>query len=147
MTRRFALPPELLFDFISDGDNASRWHGSIQESRHLTPLPIRKGTRLFLRATVGAREFSWTQEVTEWDPPRSFRDRMVEGNAPFRSFEDWGRFRRVPGGTEVAFGLDYRLRYGPVGWLVDRVFVLPRVRRDTERSLERVEAILNGTPQ
>jgi hypothetical protein len=72
---------------------------------------------------------------------------MVEGNAPFRNFEDWGRFRPVPGGTEVTFGVDYRLRYGPLGMLVDRLFILPRVRLDTARSLERVEGILKEAPR
>jgi hypothetical protein len=44
--------------------------------------------------------------------------------------------------VRFTFGIDYALPGGPVGWLVDRLFIAPRVRRDQRESLERARSLL-----
>lgn len=137
-------PRDRVFEVLSNGDRAAEWSLSVAEAHHETPLPIRLGTRLSVHAHAGKRSYRWTQEVVGWDPPRSFRDRMVPGTGPFRAFEDWGVFEEVPGGTQFTFGVEYSLPYGPLGALVDRLRIAPRVRRDQAASLERAKRLLEG---
>ncbi|MDE1819720.1 MAG: SRPBCC family protein [Euryarchaeota archaeon] len=137
-------PLDKVFWFLADGDHAPAWHLSVREAHHETAPPIRVGSRLVVKAHAGRREYAWTQEVTGWEPPHSFADRMVPGTGPFRRFEDWGRFEQVPEGVRFTFGTDYALPYGPLGWLVDRLVIAPRVRRDHGRSMEKARSTLEG---
>lgn len=135
-------PLDRVFWFLANGDNAPAWSVSVRSAHHETPPPIRVGSLLVLKARAGRREYAWTQEVTGWEPPRSFSDRMVPGRGPFRSFEDWGKFEETPQGVQFTFGLDYTLPGGPLGWLVDRLVIAPRVRRDQHASLEKARRLL-----
>ncbi len=147
-------PREKVFDFISNGENAPQWHGSIRSARHTAPLPIRRGSHLVLGAKLGRRQFSWVQEVSGWDPPTSFEDRMIPdrseirkeepGPPPFRTFVDSCELRDVPGGTEVLFGVKYGLPYGPLGTLLDLLVFRTRVRTETEQSLQRLKTLLES---
>lgn len=142
VSRSIRAPLAKAFELIANGDHAPEWHQSIVEARHLTAPPIQVGSRLHLKAQVGRRSFEWTQEVTEWKPTRSFRDRLVPGTGPFAAFEDWGHFEMDGEKVRVTFGVDYRLRGGPFGWLLDRLVVLPRLRPEMEGSLAKAAEIL-----
>lgn len=133
-----------VFRLVGDGENAPRWSVSVSAAHHTTPPPIQVGSRLTVTAHAGARTYQWTQEVTRWDPPTAFEDTMVPGPGPFRRFKDWALLTPLPEGVRFQFGLDYALRGGPFGWLIDRLVVAPRVRKDMARSLERVRGILEG---
>lgn len=135
-------PLEHVFWFLANGDHAPEWSVSVREAHHETAPPIRVGSRLVLRAHAGRRDYAWTQEVTGWEPLRSFEDKMVPGQGPFRDFRDWGNFEQTPQGVRFTFGLDYHLPGGPIGWLVDRLVIAPRVRRDQAASLERARTLL-----
>lgn len=140
------VPLERAFAFLADGDNAAQWSLSVEEAHHETAPPIRVGSRLVVKAHAGRRRYAWTQEVTRWDPPNGFADRMLPGAGPFRSFEDWGTFERTPEGTRVIFGIDYRLPGGPLGSLFDHLWLARRVRRDQAASLEKGRRLLEGPP-
>lgn len=137
-------PRERVFAFLADGDHAPEWSVSVREARHETPPPIRVGSRLVVKADAGRRDYAWTQEVTRWDPPNSFADRFVPGTGPFRRFEDEGTFEEASEGVRFTFVLDYQLPGGPIGWLVDRLLVAPRVRRDQRASLDRAKELLES---
>ncbi len=135
-------PLDRVFWFLANGDHAAEWSASVREAHHETSPPIRVGSRLVVRAHAGRREYVWTQEVTGWEPPNSFADRMLPGQGPFRTFQDWGRFEPTPEGVRFTFGLEYTLPGGPLGWLVDRLVIAPRVRADQQRSLEKARLLL-----
>lgn len=145
-------PIESVFELIANGDNAARWHTSVRDARHLTPPPIKVGSRLLVKAQVGRRKFGWVQEVTGWESMKGFSDRMVSGlpseedgfgtEPPFKSFEDWGRFKEVEGGVEVTFGLEYRLPGGPIGSLIDMLFLRRSVSREVKESLSKAQEIV-----
>lgn len=68
-----------------------------------------------------------TSEVTAFDRPTYFRDEMTAG--AFRSFGHDHRFDARSGGTVMTDAVAFRSPLGPLGWLVDYLFMAGYLRR------------------
>jgi ligand-binding SRPBCC domain-containing protein len=68
-----------------------------------------------------------TSEVTAFDRPIYFRDVMTAG--AFRSFAHDHCFEERDALTVMTDVVEFRSPFGPVGWLVDRVFLAGYLRR------------------
>jgi ligand-binding SRPBCC domain-containing protein len=75
---------------------------------------------------LGIRQ-RFTAKVTMFDRPRFFRDEMTAG--AFRSFAHDHLFESCDGLTVMTDEVDFRSPFGPLGWLVDRLFVAGYLRR------------------
>lgn len=62
-----------------------------------------------------------TSKIVELDPPHRFVDEMQKG--PFRSWRHVHRFEPTDGGTLMVDDVDYDVGFGPLGAVVDRLFV------------------------
>jgi ligand-binding SRPBCC domain-containing protein len=97
--------------------------------------------------TWEARHFAirqrFTAAVTAFDQPFYFRDEMTRG--AFRSFAHDHRFEEQDGRTVMTDVVAFRSPIGPVGWLVDRLFLAGYLRRllrgRCEAIKQRAEAI------
>ena len=68
-----------------------------------------------------------TAQITAFDRPHHFRDEMTAG--AFRSLVHDHRFEVRDGRTEMIDELIFRSPFGPIGWLVDRLFMAGYLRR------------------
>ena len=68
-----------------------------------------------------------TAKVTTFDRPGYFRDVMTAG--AFRSFAHDHRFEARDGRTTMTDEVEFRSPLGPLGWLVDRLFLIGYLRR------------------
>ncbi len=68
-----------------------------------------------------------TAEITVFERPFYFRDVMTAG--AFRSFAHDHRFEERDGRTVMTDVVEFRSPLGPVGWLVDRLFMTGYLRR------------------
>ncbi len=75
---------------------------------------------------LGIRQ-RFTAEVTVFDRPVYFRDVMTAG--AFRSFAHDHRFEERDGKTVMTDEVAFRSPLGPLGWLVDRLFMAGYLRR------------------
>jgi len=68
---------------------------------------------------------SVVEEVTTWEPNRRYRVRLSEmATMPLR--EAYAEVAVEPldnGGARVTWGMDYRVKYGPVGWLLGQTIM------------------------
>jgi ligand-binding SRPBCC domain-containing protein len=71
-----------------------------------------------------------TAEVTVFNRPTYFRDVMTSG--AFRSFTHDHRFEMRDGQTVMTDEVEFRSPLGPLGWLVDRLFMTGYLRRVLE---------------
>lgn len=62
-----------------------------------------------------------TSKITELDAPHRFVDEMQRG--PFKSWRHVHLFEPTADGTLMTDEVDYRVPFGPLGSLVDRLFV------------------------
>lgn len=87
-----------------------------------------------------------TAEVTALDSPTYFRDVMTRG--AFRSFAHDHRFEAVSGGTVMIDEVEFCSPLGPLGWLVDLLFMTGYLRRLLEGRCQAIkqeaEAIAQG---
>jgi ligand-binding SRPBCC domain-containing protein len=80
---------------------------------------------------LGVRQ-RFTAEVTVFDRPLYFRDVMTAG--AFRSFAHDHRFEERNGETVMTDEVAFRSPLGPLGWLVDRLFMAGYLRSHQARS-------------
>ena len=69
----------------------------------------------------------FTAKVTAFDSPTYFRDVMTAG--AFRSFAHDHRFEARAGVTVMTDDVEFRSPLGPLGWLVDYLFMAGYLRR------------------
>jgi len=140
-TIEIKAPLEKTFNFIADGTNSPQWHPSIRKAERVGEGPLQLGSKLRVEAVVAGRRYTWEQEVVEFTPNKSVRDRLIVG--PFKKFEDWAEFHKTETGTEVTFGLEYELPGFMLGKVLD-VLVRKRVRQQGAEAMRRVKEILES---
>ena len=78
-----ARPPQEVFDFVSKFQNVAVFDSSVTASEQVGDGPLGVGTRGRGTSKVMGRQFDWTVEVSEFDPPRRVVSRSVEGKLDF----------------------------------------------------------------
>ncbi|MGW8483044.1 SRPBCC family protein [Microbacterium sp. NPDC055903] len=93
-----------------------------------------EGSTVTWRARHFGIPFRLRSLVFDLDPPHGFRDRQIAG--PFRSFLHEHAFEAHPEGTLMRDTLTFRSPFGPIGALVDRLFMASYMRRLIEKRNE-----------
>ena len=73
-----ARPPEEVFAYVIDPSTMSEWQQGVVRGRLDTPTTT-VGSRCTTVRKIGGREREVTTEITEYDPPKRWADRGVEG--------------------------------------------------------------------
>ena len=72
-------PPEDVFAYITNLDNALEWLPAVTHLEQITQGPLSVGTRYRETRQVGDREGQVEMEVTEYDPPRRYAVAFARG--------------------------------------------------------------------
>lgn len=120
-------PPEDVFAWLNDVSRFGEWQPDVVSARTEGDGPIQLGTKVTSTRRLGRRELTTTTEVTEYNPPRSYAFRGVDG--PIRPSAK-GTVEPVGDGarSRVTFELDFE-GHGPGKVL------LPLVRRAAKKQL------------
>ena len=86
-----------------------------------------EGTTATWRARHFGIPFRLRSVVFDIDPPRGFSDRQVSG--PFAAFLHEHRFEEHPAGTLMRDTVTFRSPFGPLGRVVDAMFLRAYMRR------------------
>lgn len=124
-----AAPVELCFDLARDIDFHARSLGDTGERAVAgrTSGLIGLGESVTWEARhLGVRQ-QLTAKVTAFDCPTYFRDVMTRG--AFRSFAHDHRFEAQGNLTMMIDEVEFRSPLGPVGWMVDALFMTGYLRR------------------
>ena len=121
-TQVVGAPLDEAFAFFADARNLERitppWlRFTIVEA----PTELHEGARLRYRLRLFGIPIRWRTEIVAWDPPHGFVD--VQRRGPFRLWEHTHRLRAVDDGTEISDRVRYRLFFGPLGALLQRLLV------------------------
>jgi uncharacterized protein YndB with AHSA1/START domain len=133
--------PEDVFAYLDDPSRHGEWQERIVAARVETEGATGIGTRVVQTRRAGGREQTFTYEITEHDPPRSFAFRTLDG--PLRPMGK-GRVEPVSDGTRSRFTLDFDFEsHGLAGKLL-RPIALRQARKqipkDQQRMKERLES-------
>ncbi|UYO97520.1 SRPBCC family protein [Microbacterium sp. M28] len=86
-----------------------------------------EGSTVTWRARHFGIPFRLTSEVCDLDPAHRFCDRQIAG--PFAEFHHEHEFEKHPDGTLMRDTVTLRSPFGPIGALVDRLFLRDYMRR------------------
>lgn len=128
--QRLPMPPATSFEFFADATNLEQITPPWLSFRVVTPEPIamRAGALIDYRLRIRGVPLRWRTLIEEWDPGTRFVDRQLRG--PYALWHHIHEFTPDGnGGTVMRDTVRYRVPFGPVGTLADRLFV----RRDLER--------------
>ena len=123
LTTEIDAPPTVVFDLSRDIDFHLRSMARSGERAvaGVTSGLIGLGETVTWRATHFGIPFRMTSEIAAFDRPNSFTDRQVSG--PFSSFEHVHTFEPTEGGTRMTDDITFRSPVGPVGVVVNRLFL------------------------
>ena len=77
-------PVAEVFDFISDGENASVYDASVTKADQLGNGDTHVGTRWEGATNILGRDFTWITECTDLERDRSVTMKTVTGKVPFQ---------------------------------------------------------------
>ena len=127
--------PEDVFAYVTDPSHFTEWQDAVVSARLMDDGPIRQGSKLTMTRRVGRGERSMTSELTDYDPPRSYAFRVLDG--PVRA-KGKGRFEPIGDGqrTRFTFELDFD------GHGIGKLLVPLLVRRQAEKEVPETHAQL-----
>lgn len=130
-----SCPPERLWALLAD----------LEAVQHYNPGVRRAAIEGSLRTGVGARrscELSprgrVVERVTHWEPGRAIGLELEEHDWPVEFMRWVTRIEPHGRGTRLTQSLEYEVKFGPVGWLLDRLVM----RRKLTVTLDAVFASL-----
>jgi uncharacterized protein YndB with AHSA1/START domain len=132
--------PEDVFAYVTDPAHFSEWQDAVVSARLEGSGPLQKGSRIALTRKIGGREQAMTSELTEYDAPRSYAFRVVDGPVRARGA---GRFEPLEGGARTRFSFDLDFDGHGIGKLLVPLVVrrqaakeLPQIHDNLKRRLE-----------
>ena len=136
-------PLEDVFAFFSDAANLEALTPPFLGFSIETPLPIemRKDTRIDYSLALYGIPVRWRTRITVWEPELRFVDEQESG--PYALWRHTHEFERRDSSTLVRDTVDYRVGFGPLGWVARRLFVAKMLERIFEFRRDAVERLLH----
>jgi uncharacterized protein YndB with AHSA1/START domain len=120
--------PEDVFAYITDPSHLPEWQESIVRVKADATAPAGGGSRVAITRRVGPREMDMTTEITDLDPPRSWRVRGVDG--PVRGHVK-GTIEPLDDGARSRLTLELKFESNGIG----KLLVPLVVRRQAQKEL------------
>ncbi len=128
---------EDVWEVLADIGSIDRWNPGVVSSRATTDEATGLGACRY--CDLGGENYL-DEEVVEWEDGERLTMRIVGTNLPFKTADIRFRLHPENGATLVAVSPEYELKYGPLGGLLDALYV----RRTYERGMN---ALLAGLKQ
>ena len=123
---RIKAPAEKVWEVLADFGGVAKWNPAVAHSVAITDA--NRGVGCERQCEVPG--FGGLKErVTEWEEGRRLSYDLEGGAGPMKSLR--GEFSVSPAGhiTEVRMTMDFRVKFGPVGALMDRFIVRRQMRK------------------
>ena len=122
-----ARTPAEVFAYVTDPSRFSEWQDAVVSAHLEDDRPPGPGSRMKLTRRMGGREQTVTSELTEYNPPRSYAFRAIDG--PVR-LSGKGRVEPLDGGARSRFDFELDFEAKGTGKLL-----LPLVRKQAHKEL------------
>lgn len=142
--QRLPRNPATVFEFFADARNLEAITPPLLRFRVVTPDPIvmGRGTLIRYRLRVRRVPVSWVTEITAWEPPHRFVDEQLTG--PYALWEHTHSFESDGEETIMRDVVRYRIGFGALGLLADRMLVRRDLEAIFDHRAERVRELLSG---
>jgi len=120
-TRQIAAPASAVWAAVADIGGVHKWHPKVRQSPLLSVASEGPGAKRRCDFYDGT---SVVEEVTDWVEGQSITLELSDMSMPLNKAV--ATIQLNPTGassTEIAFEMEYSVKYGPMGWLMDAVMM------------------------
>lgn len=141
-TQQLPLGRDELFPFFADAANLEAITPDFLHFRITSPQPVEiaAGTIIEYRLQLFGIPFHWQTLIEAFEPPGRFVDCQLRG--PYKLWRHTHEFVENDEGTLMIDRVDYQLPWGPLGWLVHRLFVRSTLEQIFDYRRQRIEVLL-----
>ena len=141
-TTEVARPPEEVFAYVTDPSTFPEWQQGVLRG-HIDESPTRVGSKCTTIRSIGGREREVHTAITEYDPPRRWADRGVDG--PIRAIVEVVVEPLTRGAqSRVTINLDFT-GHG-IGQLLVPLLVRRQAAREMPENMRRLKQRLEARP-
>jgi len=123
--------PEDVYAYVIEPSHLPEWQLSAVAARQVDEGPFGLGSRVEVTRHVGRRTVPMTMEVTEYDPPRSWGLRGIDG--PIRGHVH-GTVEPIDDGRRSRVTMDLDFEGHGLGKVLLPLVVRPQVRKELPRN-------------
>ncbi|MBT2504782.1 SRPBCC family protein [Streptomyces sp. ISL-98] len=134
--------PEDVFSYVTEPSHITEWQESAVSATKLGDAPLAVGSKVKVTRRIGRREMPMTMQVSELDPPRSWRIDGIDG--PVRGHVK-GTIEPIADGerSRVTLALDFE-SHG-IGKLLAPLVVRPHARKEMPRNEQHLKDVLEAS--
>jgi ribosome-associated toxin RatA of RatAB toxin-antitoxin module len=126
-------PIDTVWNMVADVGTVADWHPAVQQAPVLSPNRIGLGAKRRCEFYDGT---SVVEEVVRLDEGRSLTVALSDFSMPLsRAEATIGLEPDGPERTKVTFTMDYDMKYGPAGWLMNATMLRPMMGKLLARVL------------
>ena len=111
-------PPEAVWSLLSDLEAVARYNPTIRAAAVTGSLGTGVGAS---RACELVPKGRVVERVTHWEEGRSVGLEVAESDWPIHYMRWITRVEPAPTGSVITQDLEYAVKFGPLGWLLDRL--------------------------
>lgn len=122
-------PLDEVFSFFSKAENLGAITPPTMTFSIKTQLPIEMSEDLEIDYDIelGPVPMRWRSRIEAWEPNRRFVDSQIRG--PYARWWHEHRFEATENGTAMVDRVYYSPPLGPIGWIANKLFIAPMLRR------------------
>jgi polyketide cyclase/dehydrase/lipid transport protein len=113
-----ACPPDQVWAALADLEAVQHYNPGVRsaaiESPKRTGVGAMRSCELFPKGRV-------VERVTHWEEERALGLEVAESDWPIHFMRWVTRIEPNNGGTRITQSLEYRVKFGPLGWLLDQL--------------------------
>ncbi len=136
--------PAEVFAYVTDPSKFTEWQAAVVSARAEGDEPLEQGSRLVMTRRMGKREQTMTAEFTEYDSPRSYAFRVLDG--PVRALGK-GSFEPLGDGDRTRFTFELDFEGHGIGKLLVPLVVRRQAEKELTQSHEDLKIKLEENPQ
>ena len=133
--------PEDVFGYITDPSHLPDWQESVVRVKTDDSAPTGGGSRAVITRRVGRREIDMTTEITDLDPPTSWRVRGVDG--PVRGNVN-GRIEPLDDGARSRVTLELNFEGHGIGKLLVPLVVRRQAQKELPMNVQNLKERLES---
>jgi hypothetical protein len=133
--------PDALWQELSDLEGVARHNPSVRQAR--ITGSVRRGVGAMRECDLDPKG-KVIERVIHWDEGRSLGLEVVESDWPVRSMRWTTRIEPHGSGSRLSQQLEYKMKFGPVGWLLNAVVMRRAINRNVGKALSSLVASAEG---
>lgn len=137
--------PKEVFDYVTDPSRFTEWQDTVSSARAESSGALEKGSRIVMtRVMPGGREQTMTSEYIEFDPPRTYSFRVIDG--PVRAFGT-GTLESIGEGNRTRFTMELDFEGHGIGKLLVPLVVRRGAKKELDQSHQGLKRALEASPE